>query len=192
MITVDCHAWKCFVLSSVDTRLESLWCDGIVNWLCVTPSGECQFVLLEILWGKSIHQGHFTLCLCANSRSLSSFIGFYYSKASYCSCPLFIGIRSNLSITVSLYNGGFSWELLSMALWSCSKNSSTRFSSRTDVDAYICTTVLFLGLVEMRIVMILLETGVQLMTDVILALFVSFTRKPSQCCCSQLTLVYCL
>ena len=68
--------------------------------LCVTPSGERHVVLLEISRGKNIHHGYF-VPECEFYKYFSSLIGFSHSKSSHFSCPLFIGIRFNLTCIVS-------------------------------------------------------------------------------------------
>ena len=99
-----------------------------------------------------------SLCACVGiPEGFLLFIGFCHSKASHCSCSLVIGIRSKLSIPVSLYDeevfpGNFSWRCFRAVR----KTLFTRSASSADVGAYICTIVMFWRFVEIPIVMILL------------------------------------
>ena len=71
--------------------------------VCMTPSGEFQVVLHEILWGKRV----LTVSVCACVRipeAVSSFTSVCRFKVFRCSFLLFTGIRSDLVVPIFLYN----------------------------------------------------------------------------------------
>ena len=65
---------------------------------------------------ENIYHGHF-VPVCDFWKSFSYFIGFSHSKALHSSWPLFIGIRSNPSISLSLYDEeAFHWNFFNGSL----------------------------------------------------------------------------
>ena len=56
-----------------------------------------------LMRNESIHKGHF-VHVCKSQKSPLSLVWFLPLQSVPFSCPLFIGIRSNLSMPVTLYN----------------------------------------------------------------------------------------